>query len=75
MPALTYCTARRRLHRGPAHPPPQLVAEDGRGRLLDELLVPALDGALALAQVHDVALAVRHHLDLDVAGLLQYFSM
>ena len=38
-----------------------------RGRLLDDLLVAALDRALALAQVDDVALGVRHHLDLDVA--------
>ena len=29
--------------------------------------MPALDGALPLAQVHDVAVAVGQHLDLDVA--------
>ena len=58
----------RGLDRRPPHAAAQLLREDGRGRLLDELLVAALDRALALAQVHDVALAVRHDLDLDVAG-------
>src|SRR5262249_61060795 len=34
---------------------------------LDDLLVAALDGALALEQVHRVAVAVGEDLDLDVA--------
>src|SRR6185436_8562837 len=42
------------------------VDRDGRA-LLDELLVAALDGALALAQVKDRAAAVAEDLDLDVA--------
>jgi len=70
VPALTYCTAaaastavrpmRRRSF--------SVTTTDGG--LLDELLVAALDRALALAEVHHVALAVGHHLDLDVAGAL-----
>jgi hypothetical protein len=41
--------------------------------LLDHLLVAALHGAVALAQVDGVALAVGQHLDLDVARVLQEF--
>ena len=37
-----------------------------RGCLLDDLLVPALQRALALPQVDDVAVVVREDLDLDV---------
>ena len=37
-----------------------------RGRFLDQLLVSALDRALALAEREDAALAVGEHLDLDV---------
>ncbi len=43
----------------------------GRGSLLDELLVAALRGAVALVQVHRVAVLVAEHLDLDVAGVLE----
>ena len=39
-----------------------------RGRHLDDLLVAALDGAVALPQVHDVALAVTDDLDFNVTG-------
>ena len=50
----------------------ELLAQRGvdrrRRRLLDELLVAPLDRALPLAEVHDVAVLVGHHLDLDVAG-------
>jgi hypothetical protein len=52
---------------GLAHRPAGRV-DDRRGRLLDDLLVAALDGALALAEVHEVAVAVAEDLDLDVAG-------
>ena len=38
----------------------------GRGRDLDDLLVPALYGAVALVQVHDLPRGVRQDLDLDV---------
>ena len=58
----------------PARPRPRRAARAGTsstagdGRLLDELLVAALDRALALAQVDDVAVLVGDDLDLDVAG-------
>ena len=54
---------------GAAHLGPERRVDRGGRRLLDELLVPPLDRALALAQVHDVTVGVREHLDLDVAGL------
>src|SRR5436305_243918 len=41
----------------------------GRRRLLDELLVPPLQRAVALPQMHDVAVAVAEDLHLDVAWL------
>ena len=41
--------------------------EVGRGRDLDDLLVAQLHRAVALEEVHDVALAVGQHLHLDVA--------
>ena len=62
----------RRGHGGGAHPLPQLVVHRDRGRLLDQLLMTALDRALALAQVHGAG-AVGEHLDLDVARPLNEF--
>ena len=44
-----------------------------RGGFLDHLLVAALHGAVALAEVDDVAVGVREHLELDVPRLLQEF--
>src|SRR5262249_42791618 len=44
--------------------------DPGRRRLLDHLLVAALDRALALAQVDDCAVRVAEHLDLDVSRAL-----
>jgi hypothetical protein len=44
-----------------------LVGEDRRRRLFDQLLVAALDRALALAEVHHVAVVVAEDLELDVA--------
>ena len=41
--------------------------EVGAGRQLDDLLAAPLQGAFALAQGHDAALAVAHDLHLDVA--------
>ena len=55
------------LDRGLAHAAAQLGADHGRGRLLDHLLMPALEGALALAEGDHPAVEVAHHLDLDVA--------
>ena len=43
----------------------------GAGRLLDELLVAALDRAVALAEVDDVAVRVGEDLHLDVARVGQ----
>ena len=46
----------------------QLVV-DGRGRrLLDDLLMPALDRAVALAEVDHASVLVGQDLHLDVAG-------
>ena len=42
----------------------------GDGRLLDDLLMPPLDRALALEEVDDVPWRVGEDLDLDVAGML-----
>ncbi len=53
-----------------AHRGPGLFVEEGRGRLLDDLLVAPLDRAFALAQIDRVAVGVGQHLDLDVARLL-----
>ena len=49
----------RRFHGGPAHLLPQLRRQAPGGGLLNELLVPALDGAVPVSQVDDVALPVR----------------
>src|SRR5438309_2172259 len=47
------------------------VAEPRRGRLLDNLLMPALDRAVALPEMHDVALRIPKHLHLDMARPLE----
>ena len=47
------------------------VVDAGRGRLLDHLLVAALDRALALAEVDHVAVGVAEDLDLDVAAAFE----
>src|SRR5436309_5025218 len=41
-----------------------------RRRLLDQLLVASLDGAVALAQEHDLALRIGDDLRLDVSGVI-----
>src|SRR6266498_65431 len=51
---------------GIAHRGTQRRVESGGGRLLEHLLVPALDGALALAERDDVSMLVAEQLDLDV---------
>jgi hypothetical protein len=50
-----------------ADPRAQLLVDHRSGRLLDQLLMAALDRAVALAQVDHRAVPVREHLDLDVA--------
>jgi hypothetical protein len=57
-----------RLHRRRAHPLPAGGVEQHRGRLLDDLLVAALQAALPLAQVRHGPVRVGEHLDLDVPG-------
>jgi hypothetical protein len=44
--------------------------EIGRGRALHDLLVAPLDRTVALEQMHDIAMRVAQHLDLDMAGAL-----
>ena len=48
-----------------------LLGEERRGRLLDELLVAALQRAVAGRHDHDVAVLVGEALGLDVAGLVE----
>ena len=50
-----------------------LEVERGRGAFLPDLLVAALQRAVALAEMDGVALAVAEHLDLDMARLLEIF--
>ena len=71
MPALVYCTARAASTTDRAHLAAHLVGHRDRGRLFDQLLVAALDRALALAQVHDVAVMIAEDLELDVARRLE----
>jgi hypothetical protein len=52
-------------------PRAEVLGHGGRRRLLDELLVSALDRAVALAEVDDGAVRVCQHLDLDVARILE----
>ena len=59
------------LDRRRADPLAQLLVDVRAGRLLDELLVAALDRAVALAEVDRVAVRVGEDLDLDVARVGQ----
>src|SRR4029079_15342615 len=47
--------------------------ERGRGAFLPDLLVAPLQGAVALAEMDGIAMAVTDHLNLDVAGALEIF--
>src|SRR5690606_38934882 len=47
--------------------------EEGRGRLLDDLLVAALDGAFALAEIEHLAVPVAEHLYFDMTRLVDEF--
>ena len=60
-----------RRHRRRAHLRSARRREVRRRRLLDNLLVPPLDGAVALEEVDRVAVAIGEHLDFDVARLDQ----
>ena len=61
----------RGLDRDPADLCPERVVDRRRRRLFDELLMAALDRAIALAEVDDPVVAVGEHLYLDVAWILQ----
>src|ERR671910_743694 len=54
-------------HGGLTHPPPGRQVEVGGRRLLHDLLMAALDRAVALEQVDAVALGISEDLDLDMA--------
>ena len=61
----------RRVGGDLADPLAHLVVDVRARRLLDQLLVAALDRAVALAEVDHVAVRVGEHLDLDVARVLE----
>ncbi len=51
-----------------------LLQADARSRrFFDDFLMSALQRTIALAQVNDVAVMIREHLDFDVPGFLQEF--
>ena len=50
-----------------------LWRDDRRGRFLEDLLVAALQRAVALAEVDRVAVAVAEHLEFDVARVGEIF--
>ena len=52
-----------------AHHAPRGLVEKRRRRLLDHLLIAALDRAFALAEIDDIAVLVAQHLDFDVARI------
>src|SRR5688572_1255570 len=53
-----------------AHSLPQRRCEGSGGRLLDHFLMPALNRALALEEMDDMAVMIGQDLELDVARLL-----
>ena len=53
-----------------AHAAAHLFVDERRGRLFEHLLMAALHGALALAEIDDVAVLVAEDLHLDVARIL-----
>ena len=67
MPALAYSTARAAASAASVICARSASVMIGAGRLLDDLLVAALDRALALAEVHERAVPVAEYLHLDVA--------
>ena len=56
-----------------AHRCTQRGSEGGTRRLLDQLLVTALDGAVALAEVDHIAVGVAEDLELDVPRAFEVF--
>ena len=63
----------RQRDRLPAHRFAGFGVEKRARRLLDDLLVAALDRAFALAEIDDVAVGVAEHLDLDMPRLFDVF--
>ena len=61
----------RERERSLAQPPAEGRVDRRRRGLLEHLLVPPLDRAVALAEVDAVAVGVEQHLDLDVARPLE----
>src|ERR1700716_990619 len=59
------------LHCRVAHSFAKVLGERNAWRLLDELLMTALHGAIALAEVDDGAVPVTHDLELDVPRALE----
>jgi hypothetical protein len=70
-PGRAVAAGARCLDRDRADALAQLLVDRRRGRLLDELLMPPLDRAVALAEVDDVAVRVGEDLDLHVARVLE----
>ena len=63
----------RSVHGRLSHCGPSLQCHSGCWRFLEQLLMPALKGAVALEQVDAVAVRVAEHLDLDVTRLQHVF--
>src|ERR1700730_2299363 len=62
------CDLRRETHSGVRHLTTHAMVDHGRRRFLDELLIAALGGAVALPQMHHVSFPVSEDLHLDVTG-------
>src|SRR4029079_9965708 len=60
-----------RVDRDPSDPLAERAVDGRRGRLLDELLVAALDSAVPLARVHDVTMRAGEPLHVDVLRSLE----
>src|SRR5687768_4719564 len=54
-----------------AHLPADLLAQDGRRRFLEQLLVPSLNRAFPFAEVDEVAVMVADDLELDVPRVVE----
>jgi hypothetical protein len=61
----------RRVDCDPADALPERLVDGGRRSLLHDLLMPPLDGAVALAEMDHVPVSVAEHLHLDVAGVIE----
>src|SRR5258708_7072290 len=59
------------LDRRFAHRMPQFLRKYGRWRLLEQLLMAALNRAFALAEVNDAPVGIAENLNLDVARILE----